>query len=59
MKRVFANDVLVRACGGAMRFLVVLPDGDASPAILQHLELPTEPPDPRALAPPHGWLDDA
>ncbi len=54
MKRVFAVDALVcDTCGGAMRILAILPDGDASRAILQHLDLPTEPPAPRALAPPH------
>jgi len=57
MKRVFAIDVLVcDTCSGAMRILAVLLAGDASRAILQHLDLPTEPPDPRALAPPHRWF---
>ena len=60
MKRVFAIDVLVcDTCGGAMRILAVLPAGDASRAILQHLGLPTEPPDPCALAPPPPWFDGA
>jgi hypothetical protein len=60
MKRVFAIDILVcDTCGGAMRILAVLPDGDASHAILQHLGFPTEPPDPRALAPPTPWFDGA
>jgi hypothetical protein len=44
LKRVLATDVLVcDACGGAMRILAILPDGDASRAILEHLRLPTEP----------------
>ena len=38
-------------CGGAMRILAVLPAGDAS--------LPTEAPDPCALAPPPPWFDGA
>ena len=60
MKRVFAIDVLsCDTCGGAMRILAVLPAGDASRAILQHLGLPTEPPDPCALAPPPPWFDGA
>ncbi len=42
-----------------MRILAVLPAGDASHAILQHLGLPTEPPDPCALAPPPPWFDGA
>src|SRR3954465_8195663 len=38
LKRGFATDVLVcDACGGAMRILAILPDGDASRAILEHL----------------------
>ena len=53
MKRVFAIDVLVcDACGGAMRILAVLPEGDATRAILEHLGLPADPPRPRAHAPP-------
>ena len=60
MKRVFAIDVLVcDTCGGAMRILAVLPDGDASRAILQHLGLATQRPDPCALAPPAPWFDGA
>lgn len=43
----FATDVLVcDACGGAMRILAILPEGDASRAILEHLGLPTRPPGP-------------
>jgi hypothetical protein len=53
MKRVFAIDVFAcDACGGTMRILAVLPEGDASRAILEHLELATQPPQPRAHAPP-------
>ena len=59
MKRVFAIDVLVcDACGGAMRILAVLPDGDASRAILEHLDLPTEPANPPTRAPPDRLFDD-
>ncbi|MEO7734782.1 MAG: hypothetical protein ABIY55_27755 [Kofleriaceae bacterium] len=59
MKRVFATDVLVcDACGGAMRILAVLPEGDATRTILEHLDLPTKSP-PRALAPPGLLFDDA
>jgi hypothetical protein len=57
---VFATDVLVcDACGGAMRILAILPDGDASRAILEHLRLPTEPPPPGAVGPPEPGRDDA
>lgn len=60
MKRVFAIDVLVcDACGGAMRILAVLPEGDASRTILDHLGLPTEPPNSPARAPPHRLFDEA
>ena len=60
LKRVFATDVLVcDACGGAMRILAILPDGDASRAILEHLRLPTEPPAPGAVGPPEPGCDDA
>jgi hypothetical protein len=60
MKRVFAIDVLVcDTCGSAMRILAVLPEGDASRALLQHLDLPTDPPDPCALAPPLPWFRGA
>jgi hypothetical protein len=53
MKRVFAVDVLeCDACGGAMRILAVLPEGDATRAILEHLGLPSQAPRPRAHAPP-------
>jgi hypothetical protein len=56
MKRVFAVDVLVcDACGGTMRILAVLPEGDATRTILGHLGLPIRPPQPRAHAPP-DWL---
>lgn len=42
LKRVFAIDVLVcDTCGGSMRILAVLPAGEASRAILEHLGLPT------------------
>lgn len=55
LKRVFATDVLVcDACGGAMRILAILPDGDASGAILEHLGLPTEPPPLGAVGPPEA-----
>ena len=60
LKRVFATDVLVcDACGGAMRILAILPDGDASRAILEHLGLPTEPPPLGAVGPPGRMRDDA
>jgi hypothetical protein len=60
MKRVFAVDVLVcDRCGGPMRILAVLPEGDATGAILEHLGLPTEPPSPRAHAPPRSFDDVA
>jgi hypothetical protein len=57
---VFATDVLVcDTCGGAMRTPTVLPNGDASRAILEHLGLPTEPPPPSAAGPPEPVFDDA
>jgi hypothetical protein len=61
MKRVFAIEVFAcDACGSAMRILAVLPEGAATRAILGHLGLPTEPPHPRAHAPPSNrQLDDA
>jgi len=50
---VFATDVLVcDACGGAIRILAILPEGDASRDILEHLGLPTEPPRPARSADP-------
>jgi hypothetical protein len=53
MKRVFAIDVFVcDSCGGAMRILAVLPDGDGCHAILDHLGHMLAPPTPCALAPP-------
>jgi hypothetical protein len=59
MKRVFAIDVLVcDTCGGAMRILAVLPEGDITRAILDHLGLPTQRPRPRAHAPPDRLFDD-
>ena len=58
--RVFATDVLVcDARGGAMRILAILPEGDASRAILEHLGLPTEPPPPGAVGPPDPVRHDA
>jgi hypothetical protein len=58
LKRVFAVDVLVcDTCGGSMRILAVLPAGEASRAILEHLGLPTESP-PRTRAPPGRRFDD-
>jgi len=60
MKRVFAIDVLVcDTCGGAMRILAELADGDASRAILRHLGLATQPPAPCPLAPPAPWFEGA
>ena len=54
LKRVFATDVLVcDTCGGAMRILAILPEGDASRAILEHLGLPTGPPRPAPSARPN------
>jgi hypothetical protein len=54
----FAVDVLVcDTCGGSMRILAVLPAGEASRAILEHLELPTKPPF-RTRAPPGRLFDD-
>jgi hypothetical protein len=62
LKRVFATDVLVcdacDACGGAMRSLGILPEGDANRAILEHLGLPTEPPPPGAVGPHWPVRDD-
>ena len=59
LKRVFATEVLVcDACGGAMRILAILPEGDASRTILEHLGLPTAPPLPGALGPPEPERDD-
>jgi len=53
MKRVFAVDVLVcDTCGGAMRILAVLPKSNVTHAFLDHLGLPTAPPQLRAHAPP-------
>jgi hypothetical protein len=53
LKRVFAVDVLsCDTCGGAMRILAVLLEGDAARAILRHLGLPPDPPSARAHAPP-------
>ena len=60
LKRVFATDILVcDACGGAMRILAILPEGDASRAIHEHLGLPTEPAPPGAVDPPEPVRDDA
>ena len=54
LKRVFATDVLdCDACGGAMRILAILPEGDASRTILEHLDLPTAPPCPARSAHPN------
>jgi hypothetical protein len=48
LKRVFAVDVLVcDTCGGSMRILAVLPEGEASRTILEHLGLPHQAPHPR------------
>jgi hypothetical protein len=58
LKRVFAVDVLVcDTCGGSMRIFAVLPAGEASRAILEHLGLPTQPP-PHTRAPPGRRFDD-
>ncbi len=53
LRRVFAIDVLrCGRCANTMRILAVINEGDASRAILEHLQLPTEPPRPRSLDPP-------
>jgi hypothetical protein len=58
LKRVFAVDVLIcDTCDGSMRILAVLPAGEASRAILEHLGLPTKPP-PRTRAPSGRRFDD-
>ncbi len=50
-------DVLVyHACGGPLRILAVLPEGEATRAILEHLGLPTTAPGPRAHGPPGGLV---
>ncbi len=50
----FVLDVLVcHACGSPLRILAVLPEGEATRAILDHLGLPTTAPGPRAHGPPH------
>jgi hypothetical protein len=57
LKRVFAVDVLVcDTCGGRMRILAVLREGEASRTILEHLGLPTRP-TARAPAPPGRLFD--
>ncbi len=57
MKRVFALDVLLcHACGGTLRIVAVLPEGDATRAILQHLGLPTTAPGVRTHGPPGGLV---
>jgi hypothetical protein len=51
LRRVFAIDVLVcDTCGGSMRILAVLPEGEASRTILEHLGLPSKPPPPHTRA---------
>ncbi len=58
MKRVFAVDELeCDGCGGPMRILAVLSEGDATRAILEHLGLPTQTLRPQAHAPP-ACFDD-
>jgi hypothetical protein len=58
LKRVFAIDVLIcDTCGGSMRILAVLPEGEASRTILEHLGLPPRPPS-RAHAPPGRLFGD-
>jgi hypothetical protein len=48
LKHVFAVDVLVcDTCGGSMRILAILPEGEASRIILEHLGFPTSPPPAR------------
>ena len=60
MKRVFAIDVFVcGACRGAMSMLAIIPEGDATRSILEHLGLPTQAPHPRAHPPPDRLFDDA
>jgi hypothetical protein len=44
LKRVFAADLLSATPGVARCILAIVPDGDASRAILEHLDHPTEPP---------------
>jgi len=57
MKRVFVLDVLVcHACGDRLRILAVLPEGEATRAILEHLGLPTTALGPRAHGPPGGLV---
>ena len=57
MKRVFVLDVLVcHACGGPLRILAVLSEGEATRAILDHLGLPITAPVRRAHGPPGGLV---
>ena len=44
------------ACGGPLRILAVLPEGEATLAILEHLGLPTTARGPRAHGPPGGLV---
>jgi|GEM_PF-4550387 len=53
LRRVSASDVLrCDRCDSPMRILAVINDGQASRAILEHLQLPTEPPAKGGLDPP-------
>jgi hypothetical protein len=53
----FVLDVLVcHACGGRLRILAVLSEGEATRAILDHLGLPITAPVPRAHGPPGGLV---
>jgi 23S rRNA U2552 (ribose-2'-O)-methylase RlmE/FtsJ len=57
--RVFAIDVLeCPKCEGRMRILAVITDPDAVERILEHFELPTEPPR-SSRDPPGQWWASA
>jgi hypothetical protein len=60
-KRCFEIDVLVCPhCGGERRVIALItpPQGEVIRAILEAMNLPTEPPEIRRdRSPPAGWLD--
>ena len=55
LKRVFKIDMTkCRLCGGSLRFISAIRDRDVVKRILEHLEIPTTPPDKKVRGPPAG-----
>jgi len=55
LKRVYDIDALACPCGGRLRFIALILDADAAKAVLESLDLPSQPPPIARARAPDDW----